>query len=73
MPSAIASNEAMTRSAIEKTLACTCGRLRKITRRVTQIYDRFLEPSGLSIVQPEGLPRPLPTAASSTSGCGAIF
>ena len=27
---------------------CTCLRLRRATRRVTQIYDRFLEPAGLT-------------------------
>jgi DNA-binding MarR family transcriptional regulator len=32
-------------------MACTCGRLRRLTRRVTQIYDQFLEPSGLTIAQ----------------------
>lgn len=30
---------------------CTCGRLRKLSRAVTQIYDRLLEPSGLTIQQ----------------------
>jgi DNA-binding MarR family transcriptional regulator len=30
---------------------CTCGRLRKLTRAVTQTYDRFLEPTGLTIQQ----------------------
>jgi DNA-binding MarR family transcriptional regulator len=30
---------------------CTCMRLRKATRRVSQIYDRHLEPSGLTITQ----------------------
>jgi DNA-binding MarR family transcriptional regulator len=40
-----------TQGAIAKTDACTCARLRKITRRVTQIYDEFLEPSGLTVTQ----------------------
>ena len=30
---------------------CTCGKLRRLTRRVTQIYDGFLEPVGLTITQ----------------------
>lgn len=30
---------------------CTCMRLRKATRRVSQIYDRHLEPAGLTITQ----------------------
>jgi DNA-binding MarR family transcriptional regulator len=30
---------------------CTCLRLRKAARRVTQIYDQTLEPSGLTLAQ----------------------
>jgi DNA-binding MarR family transcriptional regulator len=30
---------------------CTCSRIRKAARRVTQIYDQFLEPAGLTITQ----------------------
>jgi DNA-binding MarR family transcriptional regulator len=30
---------------------CACLRLRKITRRVTQLFDHFLEPSGLTTTQ----------------------
>jgi DNA-binding MarR family transcriptional regulator len=30
---------------------CSCLRLRRITRRVTQIYDRLLEPAGLTVSQ----------------------
>ena len=30
---------------------CTCLRLRRTTRRVTQIYDRLLEPAGLTVNQ----------------------
>ncbi len=30
---------------------CACLRLRKITRRVTQLYDHFLERSGLTATQ----------------------
>jgi len=35
----------------EQMLACTCARLRKVTRRVTQIYDQALTPAGLTITQ----------------------
>lgn len=31
--------------------SCTCSRIRKAARRVTQIYDQFLEPTGLTITQ----------------------
>ncbi len=30
---------------------CTCARLRRLARRVTQIYDRVLAPSGIRITQ----------------------
>jgi DNA-binding MarR family transcriptional regulator len=30
---------------------CTCLRLRRAARRVTQIYDRLLEPAGLTVNQ----------------------
>lgn len=30
---------------------CTCFKLRRATRRVTQIYDRHLQPTGLRITQ----------------------
>jgi DNA-binding MarR family transcriptional regulator len=32
-------------------VGCTCMRLRKVTRRVTQIYDTHLAPSGLTAPQ----------------------
>ncbi len=32
-------------------MGCTCSRLRKVTRRVSQIYDRSLESSGLTVTQ----------------------
>src|SRR5229473_861357 len=31
--------------------ACTCFRLRSLTRRVTQLYDQVLAPSGLTVTQ----------------------
>jgi DNA-binding MarR family transcriptional regulator len=31
--------------------ACTCGRLRRATRALTQLYDDLMEPSGLRITQ----------------------
>jgi len=30
---------------------CVCGSFRKVARMTTQIYDRFLQPSGLKITQ----------------------
>jgi DNA-binding MarR family transcriptional regulator len=39
------------RSPVEDITSCTCLRLRKAARRVTQIYDQSLEPSGLTAVQ----------------------
>ncbi len=38
-------------SPADEIASCTCLRLRKTARRVTQIYDRMLEPSGLTIAQ----------------------
>ena len=32
-------------------VGCTCLRLRKASRRVSQIYDRALEPCGLTVTQ----------------------
>lgn len=32
-------------------MGCTCSRLRKVTRRVSQIYDRSLEAHGLTVTQ----------------------
>ena len=37
--------------AMTEIAGCTCLRLRKAARRATQIYDRHLEPSGLTITQ----------------------
>jgi DNA-binding MarR family transcriptional regulator len=34
-----------------KSLGCTCMRLRKASRRVTQIYDRSLELAGMTVTQ----------------------
>ena len=34
-----------------KTAGCTCMRLRKASRRVTQIYDRSLEEAGMTVTQ----------------------
>jgi len=36
---------------IREIAQCTCLRLRQTTRRVTQIYDRLLEPAGLTVNQ----------------------
>lgn len=32
-------------------LGCTCARLRRLTRRVTALYDRELAPTGLRVTQ----------------------
>jgi DNA-binding MarR family transcriptional regulator len=50
------------RSAADELAKCTCLRLRKATRRVTQIYDQMLEPSGLTIAQFSLLARLWPDA-----------
>jgi DNA-binding MarR family transcriptional regulator len=34
-----------------RSVGCTCLRLRKAARRVSQIYDRALEPFGLTVTQ----------------------
>jgi DNA-binding MarR family transcriptional regulator len=31
--------------------SCACGNLRRASRLITQVYDRFLQPSGLKITQ----------------------
>jgi len=36
---------------IRELAQCSCLRLRRITRRVTQIYDRALKPAGLTVGQ----------------------
>lgn len=36
---------------IREVAGCTCLALRRVTRQVTQIYDRRLEPSGLTVNQ----------------------
>ena len=36
---------------IQEILGCTCSRLRRVARRSTQIYDRALEPVGITINQ----------------------
>src|SRR5262245_65156445 len=38
-------------TAIKKGRGCTCLRLRKAARRVSQIYDQHLEPFGLTVTQ----------------------
>ncbi|MCD6074994.1 MAG: MarR family transcriptional regulator [Rhodospirillales bacterium] len=53
-------------------LGCTCARLRKVTRRVTQIYDRHIEPTGLTGAQ-FSLLAPLNARASMSIGAFADF
>ena len=36
---------------LRKIMGCTCMRMRRATRRVTQLYDHALEPSGLTVSQ----------------------
>jgi DNA-binding MarR family transcriptional regulator len=36
---------------IREVAGCTCLRLRRTTRRVTQVYDHLLEPTGLTVNQ----------------------
>jgi DNA-binding MarR family transcriptional regulator len=35
----------------QPSIGCTCFKLRSLTRRVTQLYDRVLAPSGLKVTQ----------------------
>ena len=41
----------MISSASTPAAACTCGRLRRATRALTQLYDDLMAPSGLRITQ----------------------
>ena len=36
---------------LQKIMSCTCLRMRRATRRVTQVYDHALEPLGLTVNQ----------------------
>jgi DNA-binding MarR family transcriptional regulator len=36
---------------LQKIMGCTCLRMRRATRRVTQLYDRALEPVGVTVNQ----------------------
>jgi DNA-binding MarR family transcriptional regulator len=36
---------------LQAIMGCTCLRMRRATRRVTQVYDRALEPAGLTVNQ----------------------
>jgi DNA-binding MarR family transcriptional regulator len=36
---------------IDEVANCSCLRIRKATRRITQIYDQLLEPSGITTTQ----------------------
>src|SRR6202007_560520 len=46
--------------------ACTCFRLRSLTRRVTQLYDQALAPSGLTVTQYSLLAHALAPGAAPT-------
>jgi DNA-binding MarR family transcriptional regulator len=41
----------MTELNVREVAQCSCLRLRRITRRVTQLYDGYLEPAGLTVNQ----------------------
>ena len=41
----------MTRSGTAPQSVCTCSRLRRLTRRMTALYDRELAPTGLRLTQ----------------------
>ncbi len=41
----------MTNIDVREIAQCTCLRLRRTTRRITQLYDRLLEPAGLTVNQ----------------------
>ncbi len=69
-PGSEAVQAAIVQGAIEKTNQCICAKLRRLTRRVTQIYDRFLEPSGLTITQFGTLGRVV--ANGGSIGVGAL-
>jgi len=36
---------------IKAVMGCTCLRMRRVTRRITQIYDHALEPAGVTVNQ----------------------
>ncbi len=36
---------------LQKIMGCTCLRMRRATRRVTQLYDHALQPTGLTVNQ----------------------
>lgn len=38
-------------AAVERVIGCTCARVRRLARRVTNLYDRALAPSGLRVTQ----------------------
>src|SRR3989442_4632093 len=46
--------------------ACTCFRLRSLTRRVTRLYDQALAPSGLTVTQSSVLAHALRQGAAPT-------
>jgi DNA-binding MarR family transcriptional regulator len=56
---------------LQDAIGCTCLRMRRAARRLTQIYDRILEPSGLTVTQ-FGLLANLSAAASGRSDVSSI-
>ena len=56
---------------LRKIMGCTCMRMRRATRRVTQLYDHALEPSGLTVSQ-FGLAAYLLGASRASSNAASI-
>jgi DNA-binding MarR family transcriptional regulator len=68
MPKAKAATD---KPAIREVLNCTCSRVRRAGRQVTQLYDQALEPAGLTIGQ-FGLLAHLATIASGGIAIGTL-
>ncbi len=56
---------------LQDAMGCTCLRMRRATRRLTQIYDHILQPSGLTVTQ-FGLLANLSAAVSGRSDVSSI-
>ncbi len=61
-----------TRTDETRVSGCTCFRVRRLARRVTQIYDRVLAPSGLRVTQFSLLSVLARNAAIPGAGTGAV-
>ena len=56
-----------------RVIGCTCFRVRRLARRVTQIYDRVLAPSGLRVTQFSLLARLADGGAMAISPLAALL